>query len=68
MSSFLLQKLALERCRLHVSQICAIVHLTNGPDSRCQRGQCSLPENLHGLFENLNRDLRILEGFVDDDL
>jgi len=56
----IIQKLAIERCRLNVSHLCALYFLTeqevaNGDDTT---------HYYHGLFETLNRDLSMIEDLL----
>lgn len=58
-SKELIQKLALERCRLNLSHICALNHLV---------GEDVSEENSHDsvvvLIENLNKDFELIEGLI----
>jgi hypothetical protein len=55
----IIQKLALERCKVHVSHLCAMQHLL-------QQGGNDVADfnHLNGLFENLNRDLSLIENLI----
>ena len=55
----IIQKLALERCRVHVSHLYAMQHLLSE--------SCESDDNhLNGLFENLNRDLSLIEELISE--
>ncbi len=55
-------KLAVERCRFNISQLCALMHLHS--DSIGDDGYWR--DNLFGLFESLNKDLQIIEDILTD--
>ncbi len=56
----IIKKLAVERCRLHVSHLFALQHLLRGAYQK----EGEDPEYMHGLFENLNRDLALIESLI----
>jgi len=56
----IVQKLALERCRVHLSHICALTHLSGRLDEMGGNSSASL----NGLFESLHRDLTIIEELI----
>lgn len=56
----IIKKLAIERCRLHISHLCALEHLLKERD---KSEACSF-DYMHGLFENLNRDLALIESLT----
>ncbi|NCT40408.1 MAG: hypothetical protein GW778_01945 [Alphaproteobacteria bacterium] len=61
MNSIILQKLALERCRVQISQLYAIINLTrvdNDPSSH-------LSDTVYALFSAINKDLDVLEALND---
>ena len=56
----IIKKLAVERCRLHISHLCALQHLLKGVDE----GDSGVFEPMHDLFESLNRDLGVIEALI----
>jgi len=52
-----IQRLALERCRVNISHLCALTHLS----SDFQGDSGFVRDSLNGVFENLNRDLGLIE-------
>ena len=58
----IIQKLAIERCKLHISHLLALQHLLGGRGDDTEEGS----EHLTGLFEHLNRDLELIENLIAD--
>lgn len=59
-TSQLYSKLALERCRMHVAQLCATAYL-QGEDERISAMQ---QEMLSSLLRGLSQDLDVLEQLI----
>ena len=56
----IVQKLAIERCRLSISHICALHHM-----AACEMGD-EAAQTLNGLLENLRKDLAVIEKLVSE--
>ena len=56
----IIKKLAVERCQLHVSHICALHHLSE----ERERDDEVDAQYLYGLFESLNRDLALIDRLI----
>lgn len=56
----IIQKLAVERCKLHISHLCALQHLLAEAD----KDEEGASIHMNGLFENLNRDLALIESLI----
>ncbi len=54
----IVQRLALERCRMNISHLCALYVLTDDGDGQ---GDHKPSLYYHGLFESLNKDLELIE-------
>ena len=53
----IVHKLAVERCRVHVSHLCALMHMSGGYEDDMNY----VRHSLNGVFENLNRELALIE-------
>jgi len=58
MDKQIVHKLALERCRVHVSHLCALTHLS----SEFAHDEGVIQYWFIGVFESLNRDLALMES------
>lgn len=56
----ILHQLAIERCRLHVSHICALNHMMDEDDVAKEVSQ----SYLNGLIANLNQDFEFIENLI----
>ena len=56
----IIKKLAVERCQLHVSHICALHHLSGEGDDESEVDA----QYIYGLFESLNRDLALIDRLI----
>lgn len=63
-SKELAQKLALERCRMNLSQICALNHLVLLHDESFSAKAEGV--SMDALIENLNRDFALIEGLLEE--
>jgi len=54
----LVHKLALERCRVNISHLCALTHLSG----EFEDDAVFVRDSLNGVFENLNRDIGLIES------
>lgn len=61
-SKELMQMLALERCRLNLSHICALNHLSEN-----EAGEEKMLSSVTCLVENLHKDFALMEGLLLED-